>query len=190
LEQYALVVSRQAEPETLLANRAHIMQLETQLDVARIQVKQAQDLMQLAEGQYTQRINNLEKQIEFLQMQFAAQILQTGQVINLATKQNDSHERLQAVLLTHSDTLFKDLLQEAGGNQQLIDAVSNLHRNLLEGITTIEMEDQLERALSTIKQAKPNFLSRIGSQLEGAAYKAAAGSVLDWVTKWIEHHKH
>ena len=190
LTQYALVISRQAEPETLLANRAHIMQLETQLDIARIQVKQAQDLMQLAQGQSTQRINNLEKQVEFLQTQFAAQILQTGQVINLATKQNESHERLQTALLSHSDTLFKDLLKEASGNQQLMEAVGSLHRNLLEGITTIEIEDQLGRALSTIKESKPGFLGRISSQLEGAVSKEAAGSALKWVMQWIEQHQH
>lgn len=188
LEQYALVVSRQAAPETLLANRAHIMQLETQLDIARIQVKQAQDVLQLIEGQYTQRINNLEQQVDFLQTQFAVQILQTEQVINLATKQNDSHERLQTTLLTHSATLFKDLLHEASGNQQLAEAVSNLQHNLLSGMATIDIEDKLEQALVTIKETKPGFLSRIAKELEGAAYKASASSAISWVVKWVAAH--
>jgi hypothetical protein len=190
LEQYALVVSRQAEPETLLANRAHIMQLETQLDITRIQVKQAQDLLQLADGQYTQRINNLEKQLEFLQTQFAVQIMQTGQVIDLATKQSDSHERVQTALLTHSGMLFKDLLQEASGNQRLLDAVSNLHQNLLSGLTAIEVEEQIKQALTTVKQEKPGLLARIYAQVEGVTLKAGTGASLGWATDVIKQFIH
>jgi hypothetical protein len=187
LEQYALVVSRQAAPETLLENRAHIMQLETQLDITRIQVKQAQDLMQLAEGQYTQRINNLEKQVEFLQTQFAAQILQTSQVINLATKQSDSHERIQTALLAHADTLFKDLMQEASGNQRLLDAISSLSQNLFSGLTTLDVEEQIKQALETVKQTKPGMLARIYTQVESAALKAGAGAALGWAAELVKH---
>lgn len=188
LEQYALVVSRQAAPETLLANRAHIMQLETQLDITRIQVKQAQDLLQLAEGQYTQRINNLEKQLEFLQTQFAVQIMQTGQVINLATQQNDSHERLQTALLAHAQMLFQDLLQEAQGNQVLLDAINSLRQHLMAGIEAIETEDQIKEALATVKQIKPSFLPRILSELVGATYKAAASSAVGATVTWLATH--
>jgi len=187
LAQYALVVSQQAAPETLLANRAHIMQLETQLDITRIQVKQAQDLMQLAEGQYTQRINNLEKQVEFLQTQFAAQILQSGQVVQLVSQQAQSNERVQMALLAHGQLLFKDMLEESRGNFQLLSAIQSLHQNLLSGLTTIEVEEQIKQALETVKQQKPGLLARIYSQVEGAALKAGAGASLTWAAGLIKH---
>lgn len=190
LAQYALVVSQQAAPETLLANRAHIMQLETQLDITRIQVKQAQDLMQLAEGQYTQRINNLEKQLEFLQTQFAAQILQSGQVVQLVSQQAQSNERVQMALLAHGQLVFKDILEESRGNFQLLSAIQSLHQNLLSGLTTIDVEEQIKQALETVKQQKPGLLARIYSQVEGAALKAGAGTSLTWAANVFKHTMH
>ncbi|MGI4866129.1 MAG: hypothetical protein ACRYFZ_19550 [Janthinobacterium lividum] len=188
LEKYALVISNKAEPESLFENRAYVMQLEHKLDVTKLELKQAYNTIALTDGLHSQRINNLEQQVTFLKDQVAAQLLQTNKVIELVGRQNDSHERMHTALLTHSGMLFKDLLQEASGNQQLLEAVSSLHQNLLVGITTIEIEDQLERALSTIKETKPGFLGRILSELQGAAYKASASSALSWVTTWIATH--
>ncbi|MGI4762934.1 MAG: hypothetical protein ACRYF0_19640 [Janthinobacterium lividum] len=184
LEQYALIVNKQAPPESLLDNPGQIVELKAQLRVAQMQVETAYELKQLSDG----RITSLEKQVEFLQSQFAAQILQTDKVIDIVGRQNDSHERMQAALLTHSGTLFKDLLQESSGNQRLAEAVTSLRHNLLSGMATIDIEDKLEQALATIKETKPGFLGRILKELEGAAYKASASSTLTWVTAWLGIH--
>jgi len=184
LEQYALIVNKQAPPESLLDNPGQIIELKAQLRVAQMQVETAYELKQLSDG----RITSLEKQVEFLQSQFAAQILQTDKVIDIVGRQNDSHERMQAALLTHSGTLFKDLLQESSGNQRLTEAVTSLQHNLLSGMAIIDIEDKLEQSLATIKETKPGFLGRIQKDLEGAAYKAAASSTITWVAKWLGAH--
>jgi hypothetical protein len=188
LDQYALVISNQAPPESLFENRAHIMRLEHSLEMMRHQVKMAQDLKELTDGLHTKRVNNLEEQVEFLKNQVAAQLLQNGQFIQLVGQQAGSHERMQAALLAHSQMLFKDLLHEASGNQRLAEAVSSLQHNLLSGLAIIDVEDKLEQALATIKETKPGFLGRIQKELEGAAYKASASSTVTWVATWIAAH--
>ena len=188
LDQYALVISNQAPPESLFENRAHIMRLEHSLEMMSHQVKMAKDLKELTEGLHTQRVNNLEEQVDFLKKQVAAQLLQTGQVINLVAQQSNSHEQIQMALLTQSGLFFKDILQEASGNQRLAEAVNDLRHNLLSGMAIIDVEDKLEAALTTIKETKPGFLGRILKELEGAAYKASASSTVTWVATWLAAH--
>lgn len=188
LEQYALVLNNQAPPESLLENQAHIIQLKSQLEMARLQIQTAYEIKQITDGVNAQRITSLEKQVETLNTQIAAQLLQNSKVIDLATRQNESHERLQAALLIHSGMLFKDLLQEASGNQQLLEAVASLRQTLLTGLTTIDVEEQIKQALETVKQTKPGMLSRIYTQVEGAAMKTGAGASLAWASKLIRQH--
>jgi hypothetical protein len=188
LEKFALVISDQLSPESLFENRAFVMKLENKLELTKLEVKHEQDLRQLTDGLNTHRINSLEKEITALRNQLSSQLQQTGQVIELATLQASSHERIHTALITHSEGIFKDLLREASGNQQLTEAVESLHRNLLSGIAAVDIEDQLERALSTIKKEDAGFLSRIFTELKGAAYKASATSSLTWVTNWIATH--
>lgn len=190
LEQYALVVSKQALPESLLENAGQIVQLKAQLRVAQLQVETAHDVRLLLDGNIARlekQVDSQQKQLDFLQTQFAAQVLQKGQVIELVGQQASSHERMQAALLTHAQFLFKDLLEESRSNYQLHEAIQSLHQNLLSGLTTIDVEDQIKRALDTVKQTKPGLLSRIYSQVEGAAMKAGAGASLGWAAELIKH---
>lgn len=189
LDQYALVISNQAPPESLFEQRMHIMQLESKLEVAKVEIKNAYDLKQLTDGFYSQQVRDLKEQVDSLTKQVATGLLQQNKVFNLMHQQASSHERVQLAMLTQSGVLFKDLLQEANDNQRLIEAVQNLHQNLLAGITTVEIEDQLDRALATIKEAKPGFIGRIFSEFQGAAYKTVAGSSIGWVVEWITKHK-
>lgn len=190
LEQFALVISEQASPETLLNNQAHIIQLKSQLEMARLQVQTAQEIKQITDGVNAQRFATLEKQVESLNMQLAAQLLQNNKVIDLATQQASSHERMQAALLTHGQLLFKDMLEESRGNFQLLTAIQSLHQNLLSGLTTIEVEEQIKQALETVKQQQPGLLARIYSQVEGAALKAGTGATLTWAADVVKHTIH
>jgi hypothetical protein len=190
LEQFALIVNGEASPESLLDDPGQIIQLKTQLRMAQMQVETAHDLRQLSDG----RITSLEKQVEFLQSQFAAQILQNNRatdlnhkVIDLATQQANSHERMQSALLAHSGMLFKDLLEESRNNFQLLTAIQDLHRNLLSGLTTVDIEEQIKQSLDTVKQQKPGMLARIYTQVEGAALKAGAGATLGWAVEVVKH---
>jgi hypothetical protein len=189
LEKFALVISEQLPPESLFENRAYVMRLENKLEMTKLEVKHQQDLRQLTDGLHGQRINSLEQLVADLQHQLSSQLLQSGQVIQLASQQVSSHERLQAALLTHSQNLFTDLLQEATGNQVLAEAVHTLQRNLLSSIAAVDMEDQLERALATIQQEKPGLLSRMFTELQGAAYKASTNSAFAWAIKWLNTHQ-
>lgn len=188
LEKFALVISEQIPPESIFENRAHVIQLENKLAMTKLELKHEQDMRQLTDGLHSQRINSLEQQLAALQQQLSSQLLQQGQIIQLTAQQASSNERIQTALLTHSQDLFTNMLQEASGNQLLAEAVHTLQRNLLSSIAAVDMEDQLERALSTIQQEKPGFLSRMLTEFKGAAYKASATSAFTWVTKWISAH--
>jgi hypothetical protein len=186
LEKYALVISNQAAPETLFENKAYIMRLEHKLEVTKLEVKQANDMLQLTRDLTSQRVNNLEQEVSTLRQQIGMQLLQTGQVIELATQQTASNERIQLAQIGHAHTLFKDLLGEAHGNQALQNAIRSLEFNLMSGIATIDVQEQIKESLSVMQQNNPNLLARFAAQVESAGYGALAGPVLEWLK---EHAK-
>ena len=93
LDQYALVISNQAAPETLFEQRMHIMQLESRLEVAKVELKNAHDLKQLTDGMYSYQIRDLREKIDSLTQQVATQILHPGKRIQL-DMQSGTHEQL------------------------------------------------------------------------------------------------
>jgi hypothetical protein len=183
LDKYALVIAEQAPPDSLFDNKLYTMQLEHKLDMANAEIKQAHNMNQLLESTLGKRIVDLEQQVHFVREQMATQLLQTGQVIHLATQQVGSHERIQLAQINHTSSLFKDLLGEAHGNQAVMEAIRSLQNALLSGIATIEMEDKVSAALTVVKQEQPSMLGRIAGQVEGAGYGALAGYALDWISK-------
>jgi hypothetical protein len=90
LDQYALVISNQAPPETLFEQRMHIMQLESRLEVAKVELKNAHDLKQLTDGMYSYQLRDLQQKVESLTQQVAKQILDPGKHVQLGS----SYEQL------------------------------------------------------------------------------------------------
>jgi hypothetical protein len=90
LQQFALVISNQAPPETLFENRMHIMQLESRLEIAKLEIKNAHDLKQLTDGIYSQQIQSLRQQVDSLTQQVASQVLQQGKIVNLTQPDSKS----------------------------------------------------------------------------------------------------
>jgi hypothetical protein len=186
LEKYALVISNQLAPEVLFENKAHIMRLEHKLEVTKLEVKQANDMLQLTRDLTSQRVNNLEQEVSTLRQQIGTQLLQTGQIISLANHQVASHEKVQLAQIGHTQSLFKNIIGEAHGNKVLQNAIRSLEYNLMSGIATIEVQDQIRDSLSTIKDANPSLLARVAAQIEGAGYGVILPVVLDLARQHLQ----
>jgi hypothetical protein len=186
LEKYALVVAAQALPESMYDNPVDVLGLKNKLEITQLEVKQAHDLLQLTRDVNSQTIFNLKEEVSSLRQQIGTQLNQTSTLIHLVGQQVASTERLQLAQIGHSSTLFRDLLGEAHGNQVVLMALRSLEYNLMSGIATVDVQDQIQASLTTIQQSKPSLLTRIAGQMEGAGYGAAAGYVLDWIGKHVQ----
>ena len=181
LEKYALVISEQAPATILFEKQEHIMRLELELEMTKFKVKQAQDFLQLTRDSNNQQIVSLQQEISSLRQQIGMQLMQTNKAISLVAQQIRSSEKVQITQITHSGNLFKDLLGEAQGNQVILMALRSLEYNLMSGLATIDVQEQIKESLATIQQNKPTLLTRIAGQIEGAGYGAAAGAALEWI---------
>jgi len=181
LEKYALVIANQLPPSALLENKIHVMQLENKLSMAELEIRQTKNALQLADNLYGKQVRSLEEQIAFFRDLVSEQLRQQGKGADVLAQQLASHERIQLAQIGHTQGLFKDLLGEAHGNQVLLTAIRSLEHNLMSGIATIDVQEQVKESLSVMKQQNPGLLARFAAQSEGAGYGALAGTVIEWL---------
>jgi len=181
LEKYGLIIMGVAPPESLFANSIDVLELKNKLEMAQMEVKQKSDLLQLARDLHNQAVIDYKQEVSFLRQQIGVQLVQGNTLIQLVGQQISSSERVQMAQIEHHGIIFKDLLNEAQGNQVVVDALRSLEYNLMSGIAAIDVEDQINQSLTTIKSNKPNILKRIAEQIESIAYKAGAPIALEWI---------
>jgi hypothetical protein len=200
LEKYLLVVRDKASPATIFDNKLQIIALENKLDLIKAELKSTERVLKFAlegkdemkaahkkaitefqflVGEQAEQINNQSEQISDQSKQIKA-------LIQLSSQQNASHERIQIAQIGHVKGLFKDLLGEAQGNQVLLVALHSLEHNLMSGIATIDVQDQIKDSLSIIEDNSPNLLTRIAAQVEGAGYGVILPALLDLIKQHIQ----
>jgi hypothetical protein len=183
LATYFLVVAGKEKPEALLNNPYHVMALENKLQIANMELRMSHQL----NAQLNRDVEGLRESQQRMEETFKEQIAEQGvqirTLINLASQQTTSHERVQLAQIGHAGVLFKDLLTEAQGSQRTLTAIRSLEHNLMSGITLIDIQDQLSTSLATIHQEKPSLLNHLAGQVESAGFGAVGGYVLDWISK-------
>lgn len=189
LEKYALVIANQLPPSALLENKIHVMQLENKLSMAELEIRQTKNALQLAENLYGGQVRSLEQQIAFFRDLVSEQLRQQGKGADVLAQQLASHERIQLAQIGHAQGLFKDLLGEAHGNQVLLNAIRSLEYNLMTGITTIDVQEQVKESLATIKEQNPSLLSRVAAQLESAGYGLLAAPAFEWLKQQMQQYQ-
>ncbi|MGI4823615.1 MAG: hypothetical protein ACRYFV_20580 [Janthinobacterium lividum] len=189
LERYALVIANQLPPSALLENKIHVMQLENKLSMAELEIRQTKNALQLAGNLYGKQVRSLEEQIAFFRDLVSEQLRQQGKGADVLAQQLASHERIQLAQIGHAHGLFKDLIGEAHGNQVLLNAIRSLEHNLMTGITTIDVQEQVKESLATIKKQNPSLLSRMAAQLESAGYGLLAAPAFEWLKQQMQQYQ-
>jgi hypothetical protein len=183
LEKYFLVVSKQAPVESLFESRLKVAKLENKLDLVDAEIRSSERVLKLSiENREEMKAAHEQDVLGFRQI-ISEQATQIKTLIHLAAQQAASHEKVQLAQISHTSTLFKDLVGEAHGNQATQMAINSLRHDLMSGIALIDVQDQISSALATIKQEKPSLLGHIAGQVESAGFGAVGGYVLDWITK-------
>lgn len=183
LEKYFLVVQEKASPSILFESKLQIMALENKLDLIKTELRTTERMLKLTIESKDEMKATHEKNVSEFQQLIGEQSEQIKGLIHLASSQTQSHERIQIAQIGHASSLFKDLIGEAHGNQAAVSAIESLRNHLMSGIALIDIQEQVQSSLVTLKQEKPSLLAHIAGQLEGASYGAVASYVLDWISK-------
>jgi hypothetical protein len=202
LEHYLQIVQDKEPASTLLDNPLQVMMLENKLELVKAELRTTVNAYQLALrfnddtavrneqavanfqriiGEQAGQLEQKDKQIERQDKQLEQQSSHISSLISLSAQQNLSHERIQLAQISHTSTLFKDLLGEAHGSQAAVEAVHTLWHHLTSSIAAIDAEDQIKAALSTLKEEKPSLLNHLAGQLESAGFGALGGVALQWI---------
>jgi hypothetical protein len=183
LEKYFLIIREEALPSTLFDNKLQIMALENKLDMVKTELRSTERVLKLALESKDEMKNAHQQAVTEFQHIIGEQSMQINTLIQLSSQQTASHERIQIAQIGHTSNLFMNLIGEAHGNQVTLDAIRTLQSHLLSGIALIDVQDQINEAMTSIKQETPSLLEHISGQLEGASYGAVASYVLDWISK-------
>jgi hypothetical protein len=178
LEDYARVVKEEATPSSLLEDKIQIAALEQKLDMAKLEVKHAYQLLQLTEGNFHARVLRMEDEVGFLRKQVGLQISQVDAQRAVTEGQMKSTERILLAQIKHSDLLVTDLLGSALSNKSVSDALLVIIRKL-EGEVGKDDDQEIKQALVVIKDEAPTIWEELGLALQNVVYGVAGNYVFE-----------
>ncbi|MCX9564586.1 hypothetical protein IG518_18830, partial [Vibrio cholerae] len=74
LADYTLVVAEKAPPESLFEDKVQIMALENKLEIAKMEVRQTQNMLMLTQTSSNERIRSLEEEVSYMRSQLGMQL--------------------------------------------------------------------------------------------------------------------
>lgn len=180
LEEYTLVVTNNAPPESLLEDKLQIHALKNKLSIAELEVRQARDLLQISEMHHSSRVRTLEEDVGFLRQQIGGQMrhIETSQA--LLAQQSMKEERLILAQIDNSKRTVEDLVQDAWNSAELRNAIQNINTILKKGATD-EDEREAKNALKTIRDTAPDTFEDLAEAVKNTMYGVSGNIVFQWL---------
>jgi hypothetical protein len=177
LQEYALVVSEKAPPESLLDDKLQIIALENKLEIANMEVRQTYQLLALSERNNSERIAHLEEEVSFLRQHIGRQLGQVSESHRLLAQQNCATERLLIAHVHHADhLLIKDILADTRQNDAVLRALQLIDSKLEKGASQQD-DEELREALTTIRDQEPTLFQDVGVALTNVLYGVSGNYV-------------
>lgn len=158
LDQYGLVIKGEIPPEALCLNPFEVMSLKNKLELAALELRQAEQLHRICEQKNTERISSLEYNVKQLQNMVADGIK------NSVT----SVSALREIFLKYNyDTNLKYDLQI------LLDKING-------GISASD-EQEVKQILTNINSSEPNLLSELKHFAMGTLTGVSGNYLYTWI---------
>ncbi|MFY8282799.1 hypothetical protein AAEU31_04550 [Pseudoalteromonas sp. SSMSWG5] len=180
LEDYALVVRKKAEPESLLEDKLQIQQLTNKLQIAELEVRQTASLLQIAEKYSDNRIESLENEVNFLRKQVGDQMHHMGTSQNLMLHQSKKEEKLLVMQLEHNKRTLDELIQDSSTRSELKNALQTLQGILVKGAEEAD-EVKAKDALMVIRDSSTETFDDLSEALKGTMYGVSGNIVFQWL---------
>ncbi|MCG7561026.1 hypothetical protein [Pseudoalteromonas sp. McH1-42] len=172
LENYALVVTNDSPPESLLEDKVHILALSNKLEMAKLEVKQTRELLALTKENYEGRIGTLEDDVAFLRQKLGQQMhhMDQSQIIigELSTGKSD--------LLDSCHQIISKMIEAHQHKPELQSALNIIS----EAINNKSNEEETIQALQTIQSASPSMFETIKKAAENSLYGVTGNYLFQW----------
>lgn len=176
LEDYALVISGRASPESLFDHQLQIHALSGKLMMAELEVRQARELNRITEGLFASRVQSLEEEVGFLRSHVGLQMRQISGAQNLLSQQSQKEERLLLAHIESSRRSIDDLVQDAWNSAELKGALLSIKFALEQGVTTAD-EPKVRDALSKVRDISPGTFSDLSEAVKNTMYGVSGNTV-------------
>lgn len=180
LEEYALVITKKATPESLLEDRIQIQQLTNKLQMAELEVKQTVGLLKLTEKYADCRIKSLEDNVVFLRQQIGEQMRHIGTSQNIILHQSRKEEKLMLVQMDHNKRTLEELIQDSCTRMDLKVALQSL-KAIIENGAKPEQEDEAKNYLRLIRHASPETFDDLAEALKNTMYGVSGNVAFQWL---------
>lgn len=175
LQEFALVVTHQVPPETLLDTQLQVHALTGKLMIAEMEVRQARDLMRISESYQGKRIQSLEQDVDFLREQIGSQIRTIDTSHRLLSEQSAKEERLIMAHIDSSRRTVDELVADAWDSAEVKSALIAIKLSL-ENSAPPDQE-KVSEALVTVRKLSPDTFADLTEALKGTLYGVSGNTV-------------
>ena len=175
LQEFALVVTHQAPPETLLDTQLQIHTLSSKLMIAEMEVRQVRDLMRISESYQGVRIQSLEQDVRFLREQIGSQIRTIDTSQRLLSEQSAKEERLIMAHIDSSRRTVDELVADAWDSAEVKNALIAIKLSL-ESSAPPDRE-KVSEALATVRKLSPDTFIDLTEALKNTLYGVSGNTV-------------
>jgi len=182
LEEYAMIVTEKASPDSLFEDKLQIMALNNKLEIAKMEVRQTRDLLMLTESSYAGRTSTLEEEVKFLRQQVGSQMLLIHDTHNIIGKQIEKEERVLITQIETSNKIVADLIEEASSSRDLAQALTIINNKLINGVLPQD-EKEIKQAIVTVRENSADVFNELENALKSTMYGVAGNCIYNWLTQ-------
>jgi transcriptional regulator with GAF, ATPase, and Fis domain len=167
LQQYGQIIKGEIAPDSFFVDRADVIELEQQLNIAKVQLETQKELLSLKDGEIriaTQRIDFVEKRYDKLQ-----DIM--GKTLNYSAQKEEKWLALMDRIIEQSNTIVSPSL--------------HLLKNIIEKGIAPSDEKSVKEALRTINDHEPDIFKHVVDIVKGSVSGVAGNLFYTWIVPII-----
>ncbi|MFS1466347.1 hypothetical protein BCU33_009765 [Vibrio lentus] len=180
LADYTLVVAEKAPPESLFEDKVQIMALENKLEIAKMEVRQTQNMLMLTQNSSHERVRSLEEEVSFMRNQLGIQLSHIEDQRVLTSTVVACNEKLVLCQTTSNEKMIDSLIEKAWSSRSVIESLEYI-KGKLEGDLTDDDEDDIKKSISVIQENDPDLLLELRELLRNTVYGVSGNTVFQWL---------
>ena len=180
LEEYTLVVSEKAPPESLFDDDYQVMALENKLEIAKMEVRQTHRMLTISERKSNERVRSLEEEVSFMRKQIANQLSQAESNTSLLSNSMEINQKLVVANIDQNSKLIDNLIEQTWFSKSVSEALVHIKQKLDEGVEPKDKEE-IEKSLITIRDNAPEVIPDLEEMLQNTLYGVSGNIVFQWL---------
>ena len=155
-KDYGLVVTDRAPVASLFEDPVKIMALEHKLEMARMEIRHAQNMLTLSNERYEKHTRTIENELSFMKEQMAEQWDKAGKNHSLLSRTMGANTKLAVACIDQNNKLIEGLIEQESLSENVINSLSKIKNKLDNDDVTESDEKEITEYLIVIKNNAPH----------------------------------